>query len=204
MARIGRLVSSVPRDLFFQENWNGPLEAEGTDFSDAIFTAEGALPDLANAILTYMRKGNLGVVERAVARLNKIFKEKYESILHASLWRMNEEREKAYSQMQFAVDKVNALVEEVANRELIPLSMRTRQGRLRQQYGEVYFASPKTADRIPLNERAVFGVEDTSSNNAIMFSLVGAGLGYALAPKNRGMAAGVGAVAGYIGSTLLK
>ena len=111
-------------------------------------------------------------------------------------------REELKEQRQYVVDRVNKAVVEYL-----------RAKKVRGPYGRVHLSDTgKLLFRLPGSDRydgqkdlGAYGLaEDTSSNNAIMLSLVGAGLGYALAPKNRGMAAGVGAVAGYIGSTLLK
>ena len=114
--------------------------------------------------------------------------------------------------LRVAVDRMNREIADVVDNyvgTLARVAPAMRGPFLAVRDNRVVFLPLKSAPGVvllPLKSAKSQGVGEVSggSNNAIMFSLVGAGLGYALAPKNRGMAAGVGAVAGYIGSTLLK
>ena len=196
MQRIGSLAMVTPENAFYRENWvkSGarPSPPQGGRFQE-----RGVLPDLANAILAYASKGgSMGEVNRAVDRVNKAFVEKFGGGAAAP---------PAQDQLAYAARSVNAGVQEVLDRGMASLPKRPRKGSVRVSNGRLVFVSDKNA-----SEGIVDEMSEGGSNNAIMFSLVGAGLGYALAPKNHGMAAGVGAVVGYIGgsclprSTLLK
>ena len=208
----------------------GLRPTSGTNFGDVRFTAEGVLPDLANSILNYLRSGGGSTkqVDRAVAQVNDAFEKDLREDLNSVRDSFNFPprdgkavgREKDRQDPQTVRDQA---LREVTYKNLA--SLRVAVDRMNREIADVVdnyagtlasvmpaMRGPFLAERLdcvvflPLKSAESQGVGEVSggSNNAIMFSLVGAGLGYALAPKNRGVAAGVGAVAGYIGSTLLK
>jgi len=83
-------------------------------------------------------------------------------------------------------------------------------GRLEAVRGRVVFLEPgpKPLPEFPtakgIGSRRELGAEGIGSDSApLLYSLMGAGVGYAVARKNRGMATGIGALVGFLATRFL-
>jgi hypothetical protein len=205
MQRIG-MISSV-----------GAVE----DFYNTAYDADPSpLVGLQTSMYEYgMGSGNLQEIERAVSKLNAFFS----AYVLKKDPNGKQSRTPFYKELQHLSDKVNETTAALLRADKVPGPY----GRLHAVGGRLFFRkSGEVADKVAYSvkqgtakaassvkqgtAKAVTSVREKfkkkdaaaagfgTEAGPLLYSLVGAGVGYAVARKNRGVATGIGALVGFL------
>jgi hypothetical protein len=151
-------------------------------------------------LMMYRGERGIGDVQFEIKKVNDYFSD-YVSEKEAS----GKPRDLFYKELEEYAAAVNQLVAFDLRRDGVP----GPHGRLTVTNGRLSFRDPGA--RVSLGPgvqpRAGKGAESAgfgSDSAPLLYSLMGAGVGYAVARKNRGMAAGVGALVGFLANQALR